>query len=364
MSPSDYIRVRLKAPVEDPSYSEIVDTKPYFPFLNVDANDEESIKNAAVEIIRSMHNASDPSLPNYIGGRVTRIIGGITNRLYKIDLPRSDSVLVRIFGAPGLIDRDVENSNYAALAKRGIAPPYHGRFANGRVEGWLDMRPLEVLELGDFSKQIALQLASLHVNFEPETKEEPTMWHQLHSWMDQALVARFKNEADEQRAADLDLASLPAELERLQESVVPKETKIAFCHNDLLAANILVSIDSTEIQLIDFEYGGLNYIAFDIANHFNEYAGGTDNGIPQYDRFPNEEKQLDFIRAYLLAVSETDLIHNEVEAFQREIRAFVLVNHLYWGLWAVNQASVEGCDGFDYLLYAKHRISRFRTTKI
>lgn len=363
MSPSDYIRVRLKAPAEDPSYSEIVDTKPYFPFLKADANDEESIKNAAFKIVRSMHNASDPSLPNYTDGRVTRIIGGITNRLYKVDLPRSESVLVRIFGAPGLIDRDVENSNYAALAKRGIAPPYHGRFANGRVEGWLDMRPLEVLELGDFSKQIALQLASLHVNFVPETNEEPTMWHQLHSWMDQALVAKFQNEADEQRAGDLALASLPAELERL-ELVVPKETKIAFCHNDLLAANILVSTDSTDIQLIDFEYGGLNFIAFDIANHFNEYAGGTDNGIPQYDRFPNEEKQRDFIRAYLFAVCGMDPTQDQMDVFQREVQAFVLVNHLYWGLWAVNQASVEGCNGFDYLLYAKHRISRFRTTKI
>ena len=191
MPPSDYIRVRLNASAGDPSYSEIVDTKPYFPFLKVDANDEASIKNAAVEIVRSMNNASVLFLQNYTGGRVTRIIGGITNRLYKVDLPPSDSVLVRIFGAPGLIDRDVENSNYAALAKRGIAPPYHGRFANGRVEGWLDMRPLEVVELGDFNMQIAMQLGSLHVNFEPETKEEPTMWHQLYSWMDRALVAKF-----------------------------------------------------------------------------------------------------------------------------------------------------------------------------
>ncbi len=32
---------------------------------------------------------------------------------------------------------------------------------------------------------------------------------------------------------------------------------------------------SGELKLIDFEYGGPNYRAFDIANHFNEWAGGT-----------------------------------------------------------------------------------------
>lgn len=30
---------------------------------------------------------------------------------------------------------------------------------------------------------------------------------------------------------------------------------------------------SDEVRFIDFEYGGINYQAFDIANHFNEYAG-------------------------------------------------------------------------------------------
>ena len=38
-----------------------------------------------------------------------------------------------------------------------------------------------------------------------------------------------------------------------------------------------------QIQLIDFEYGGTNYVAFDMTNHFNEHAGGTtkeESGVP------------------------------------------------------------------------------------
>jgi ethanolamine kinase len=370
MTSDDYIRVRSEAAVKDQSYSVIIDQKPYFPFLEVDANDLRSIMSAAIAIVQARDGASDSTVSKVEGSDsdlkhcVSRVVGGITNRLYKVDLPSSESVLVRIFGAPGLIDRDVENSNYAALAKRNIAPPYHGRFANGRVEGWLDMRSLEVRELCHFNREIAVQLGNLHVNFVLETSEAPTMWNQLHSWLEQALVAKFQNEFDAQRAAAFDLAALPAELNLLQESVIPNAAKVAFCHNDLLAANILISSDLTEIQLIDFEYGGSNYVAFDIANHFNEYAGGTDNGVPQYGQFPSEEKQRAFIEAYLRAVGGKDPTEPEVNALRTEVQAFVLVNHLYWGLWAINQASVEGCCGFDYLLYAKHRIDRYRATKL
>ena len=35
--------------------------------------------------------------------------------------------------------------------------------------------------------------------------------------------------------------------------------------------NILCNSD--DVGIIDFEYGGPNYLAYDIANHFNEYAG-------------------------------------------------------------------------------------------
>jgi ethanolamine kinase len=369
MAPAEYIRVRSEAASKESSYSETVDGKPYFPFLEADASDEATIKDIAIAFTQQLENASELSIKKVIGGNtnllycVSVVSGGITNKLYRVDFDETNAVLVRIFGAVGLIDRDIENSVYAALAQKRIAPPYLGRFANGRVEGWLEMRALEVPELGKFNKQIAEQLGKLHIDFVPETQEKPTMWTQLRSWMEQALVAKFQNDKDEERAAALDLASLSAELDWLQESVVPNDSKVAFCHNDALAANIMVSSDLENIQLIDFEYGGSNYVAFDIANHFNEYAGGTDHGVPDYGLFPNAEKQIEFVRAYLLSVNGSDPTDDEVKALHIEVEAFLLVNNLYWGLWAVNQGATEGCDDFDYLLYAKHRIGRYRSTK-
>jgi len=46
-----------------------------------------------------------------------------------------------------------------------------------------------------------------------------------------------------------------------------------------------------------------------------------------------------------------------------EVRKFLLVNHLYWGLWAVNQAAEEGCDEFDYINFATSRFGEFRAKK-
>lgn len=132
------------------------------------------------------------------------------------------------------------------------------------------------------------------------------------------------------------------------------------------------------IQFIDFEYGGANYAAYDVANHFNEYAGGTsaeDNGVPNYSRFPSPDEQERFCNEYVREVRryqgedsaaeecDHELHSQEVSHFLDDVRTFLLVNHLYWGLWAVNQAAEEGCDGFDYLAFATNRFKEFYAKK-
>lgn len=48
---------------------------------------------------------------------------------------------------------------------------------------------------------------------------------------------------------------------------------IVFAHNDLLLGNILYNQKENTVTFIDFEYTAYNYQAFDIANHFAEFAG-------------------------------------------------------------------------------------------
>ena len=53
----------------------------------------------------------------------------------------------------------------------------------------------------------------------------------------------------------------------------------------------------------------------------------------------------------------------EATALLSHVQKFIMVNHLYWGLWAVNQAAEEGCDEFDYLTYAANRLNEYYVKK-
>jgi thiamine kinase-like enzyme len=53
--------------------------------------------------------------------------------------------------------------------------------------------------------------------------------------------------------------------------LVPRDSEIVLAHNDAQENNILTSLeDNTKITLIDYEYGGWNPMAMDIANYLNE----------------------------------------------------------------------------------------------
>jgi len=113
--------------------------------------------------------------------------------------------------------------------------------------------------------------------------------------------------------------------------------------------------DTGTIQLIDFEYGTMNFVAFDLANHFNEWAGGTDDGVPDYSLLPSKEARKEFVAEYV----NTRGGDMDVDHLLEEVDRFMWANNIYWGLWAVNQAAAEGCNDFDYLLYAENRFNQY-----
>ena len=392
MSPHEYRQAR-----KDKRIHATIDECPYLPMMK--ASDEASIQDIVRQIVAHSNDKIDKDAASQAVSAplsVKTVSGGITNTLYLVESgpaaanhaegPASSplQLLVRVFGAEGMIDRDVENATYAALSRAHIAPGYWGRFANGRVESWCPgMRPLAVSELAVHSSGIAVALATMHREFTvPESLQEfyqaPNLWTQLHEWLDQALKSKFQTEQDSRRAATLQLDQIETELQWLKDTQISADAQVCFCHNDLLAANILVDdstgnsettsaspTDSRPIQLIDFEYGGVNFCAFDIANHFNEYAGGPpDDAHPNYAWLPSLDCQKKFLTTYL------QTLHNgkeptaaQVQTLQTELHGFLLANHLYWGLWAVNQAATEGCTEFDYMEYAINRLKQYWVVK-
>eukprot|EP00980_Cylindrotheca_fusiformis_P030844 scaffold25507_cov162-Cylindrotheca_fusiformis.AAC.5 len=370
MAPSDYIAARSNKETA----RVIVDGKPYLPFLASDPNNLESVKKVVQEIFE---------LSSSQHFQVQTVSGGITNTLFKVSglkldgaKPEDpDAVLVRIFGGEGMIDRDIENSSYAALAEQGIALGYYGRFENGRLEEWCDhMRSLADEDMGvpEISKGIARSVAVMHAKFvvpvglatHHDPLKPPTLWTQLTSWLEQAIQAQFQNDHDTKRSQDLMLPKLKEEIEWLRTTVISPDCKVGFCHNDLLAANIMWGEETKEIQLIDFEYGGMNFLSYDIANHFNEFAGGTSgDATPDYSRFPSPELQRHFVTEYLSATLGAQPSNYQIESLLKEVSGFVLANHLVWGLWGVNQAALEGCEEFDYLKYGSFRIRQYYNDK-
>ena len=445
MSPSGYIQSKQLAALDSEKIhiATLVDNRPYLPNLIVDASDEDSIRLAGLATV--LYNAAkrsdgeqyltirglmfkvlhDASIPWDILKEeakclsCVKVTGGITNALFRVSgfqsliqsdaikqaladihtsnypknhkstleissLVNFDSLLIRIFGAEGMIDRDVETATYAALCRAGVAHTYLGRFQNGRIEGWLEgYVPLQCkdLQCEETSIQLAKEMARLHCLFrvpDGELREhhgdKVGLWDQLKSWMEQAKgYTEFKTETDTVRVKGLELDKIEAEVNRFVDSYKDADNNdsTAFCHNDMLPANIMHHPQTNKFQLIDFEYGGTNFKAFDIANHFNEYAGGTtaeEDATPDYGKFPNQEKQMLFCTEYIKTTKKLkndacDDVHQETLDLLKQVKDFVLINHLYWGLWAVNQGAEEGCDEFDYITYGNNRFNEFYRRK-
>ena len=130
--------------------------------------DYNNAERSAIEILPSILPESFPANKES-SVSVTTVCGGITNKLFrceiypdKNDRSKSRVVLVRVFGAEGLIDREIETMQFLALSQANLGPPYYGRFTNGRVEGFYEgcrtLTPID-LSMPDLSRKIAVQMA-------------------------------------------------------------------------------------------------------------------------------------------------------------------------------------------------------------
>lgn len=319
------------------------------------------------------------------------IVGGITNRLYRL-LWGSKSVLVRVYGnnTEKFIDRTVENTLFALLSKRGFAPTYYGRFKNGRIEGWLDARPLEPQEMGqtqpiNYLQMIGRELGTMHIMDVPLDRT-PMLWTKLMHFEKLASEIELKDPDKNAALEKINLAGLRQSLKWLM-SVLPSNqnqngkdlisdldtdeitkqavtfaSDVVCSHNDLLSGNVLHNPEWNRVQIIDYEYGGYNFRGFDFANHFCEYCG-FELTLALY---PSIEQQFGFFRAYMSTAAPEMLAQLEVdrdsEAFFRAlydvVNRYVLASHLFWGFWALVQAAYSKID-FDFLLYAAKRFDAF-----
>ncbi len=137
---------------------------------------------------------------------------------------------------------------------------------------------------------------------------------------------------------------------------------MVFAHCDLLCANVIIHREegkTTTVSFIDYEYGTPSPAAFDVANHFAEWAGYDCD----YSAMPSVAQRSAFIHEYIKTYvdlsGETDLdIDTETRKLMDEVDAFRGVPGFYWGIWAAIQATISDID-FDYANYSELRLSEY-----
>jgi ethanolamine kinase len=223
-----------------------------------------------------------------------------------------------------LINRKNELQNIIELYKKGFGPKLYGTFTNGYVYQYFDGKALTPEELSNskYIQKIGSFLGKWHRQ-EIIGEKISTCWEKIEEWLD-LVPESYNNEEKDKKIRQLGgLCKLKKELKNLKNSLSKINSPIVFTHNDLLSGNVIFNEKNDSIYFIDFEYSGYNYRGYDIANHFNEWAGFN----VDYSKYPNKEQQYEFFRSYLKSFNQTEEEPNEHELnnLYKEVNKFSLV---------------------------------------
>lgn len=143
----------------------------------------------------------------------------------------------------------------------------------------------------------SMQASSRFCQEQNFTKTGLTKWIRQALRKETAMKVKSDKREDFNRLAD----ALQRECVWALEQIALVEEKLieGVCHNDLLCGNLMWSNDQKKLKIIDFDYTHRNYLLFDLANHFNEYAG-IDMDFDTY--FPSDESIREFVVYYRQAM--------------------------------------------------------------
>ena len=112
------------------------------------------------------------------------------------------------------------------------------------------------------------------------------------------------------------------------------------------------------VSFIDYEYATPSPAAFDLANHFSEWGGFECD----YNALPTRSTRRAFLEEYISSYAShtrVDPCINLVDRMFDEVDRFRGIPGLYWGIWALIQATISQID-FDYASYAETRLGEYR----
>lgn len=193
------------------------------------------------------------------------LVGGLTNRNYRVTTSDGAEYVARFAGAKSAllaIDRDAEAYNSAVAATLGVGPRVveYSPAEPVLVVEWIDGAPCtdDLLHDPDLLGRVAAACRTLHAG--PPFSGEFDMFR-----VQQNYLRIVREHGFRLPSGYLDVAAEMALLDDvLHASAGPRVP----CHNDLLAANIMVS--GRRVWLIDYEYSGNNDRCFELGNIWSE----------------------------------------------------------------------------------------------
>lgn len=238
--------------------------------------DEQNVTEGAMKLIKELRPAWDTSHV-----KTKLFTDGTTNKLVGcyVDDSQEDVVLVRVYGNKTelIVDRDNELKSFQVLHANGCAPRLYCTFQNGICYEFMQGDALGTQDVRDPSllRLIAREMARIHaIHAHNGCIPKPNLWIKMRKYFS-IVATEFTEQASNARIQQ----EVPSKVVLEQEMVWMKEhlstlgSPVVLCHNDLLCKNIIHNNKEGHVRFIDYEYSSYNYQAFDIGNHFNEFAG-------------------------------------------------------------------------------------------
>ncbi|KAL6428427.1 hypothetical protein ACFW04_008599 [Cataglyphis niger] len=321
---------------------------------------EDKIIDGAIDVIKKIR----PSWPlqelhfkPFTDGKTNKLVGIWYSGHY------ADMVLIRIYGNNSdlLIDRKNELNNIRILNKAGYTHCIYATFNNGFAYQFLEGETLTVETIRDprVYPLIARRMAEMHC-LKPENGPEPKrafIWEKTKKFM-QIMPKRF---SDPLKQAKFEMLISPymvleEEYHLLENTLSKINSPVVYAHNDLLLGNVLYNKEQENVVFIDYEYTAFNYQAFDIANHFAEFAGIDE---PDYSLYPDKNFQKAWLKEYLQRYNATNNVsEKEINKLYWQVTKFAPLPHFFWGCWSLIQSEHSHID-FDFLEYAAIRFNEY-----
>ncbi|XP_054835151.1 ethanolamine kinase 2 [Eublepharis macularius] len=308
---------------------------------------------------------------------------GITNKLMACytDENMRDAVLVRVYGRKTelIVDRASELRNFQVLQDHGCAPSLYCTFENGYCYEFVQGKALgpEHVRQPQIFRLVAQEMAKMHRIHTNGSLRKPCLWHRLYKYFN-VVKTEFSrktlNSCLHQEGPLPSLEVLEEEICWMKEHLSQLGSPVVFCHNDLLSKNIIYNEAEGHVRFIDYEYTGYNYQAYDIGNHFNEFAGLNE---VDYSLYPCKEIQLQWLKYYLQAFKKLSqeepgekgknrggsvVSEEELETLYVQVNQFALASHFLWACWGLIQAQFSTID-FNFARYADIRFKQYFKTK-